>query len=649
MTRNAARVPETARESGSAASRRAYALGRGCFLALVAATPLVIGLLPPQVGSFAAFSAFDIFDLPKAVAILVLSGLSLAALCVSVMRGESGFRWHPVLWIVVGLFGWAGVSTLFSASPALSVWGSHYGNEGLVAVFGYALVAFLAVQYVRSTHDLRVVAVAAVASASLVSAYAVLQSAGLDPVRWIGETGRATSTFGNADLLGTYLVFPLALALGSALSTPPGWRRSGWWAAVALIVAAFAATGTRGAWIGALVAAPCVGLAGWGAGWKASRGRKVAIGGLAVAGIAASAATIVMVRPRMAGSATTLASTLERLSNGRTVIWLTGLRGWLERPITGWGPDGFDRAFQSAVGADWYALIEGLQTAQNAHNFLVQTLVTLGVPGLTLTVWALASTAVASYRGSRSVTGPARLLFVALWGALIGLIVALLFGVSMPAVSVWLWLTVGLLLAPMSHAVRVPRIAAPAAALGIALAVWAGTWLVADVIVGRAMQMEAGPAQVSQLETAARLNPATPNYGWLVADALVNQALAERAAGQSSQAVDETLLRAISAYRAATQADRGNGMLRTGFANVLVAYAASHRQTDAARMAVQVASEAVALAPRNPAALGALARAYSVSGRREEAQATARLAREVAPAYAAETLGSLGLESTTTP
>jgi hypothetical protein len=243
------------------------------------------------------------------------------------------------------------------------------------------------------------------------------------------------------------------------------------------------------------------------------------------------------------------------------------------------------------------------------------------------------------------------MLLVALWGALIGTIVALVFGVTVPAVSVWLWLTVGLLLASVSHRVPVPRkaVLAAGAGLGVALALWAGSWLVADVVVGRGMEMGPGPTQVSELEAAARLDPISPNYRWLVADALVNEALAQQSAGGSPQAVDETMLRAISAYDAAASANRGDAMLRAAFANVLVGYASRHPGTDAARRAVDVALEAVALAPRNPAALGALARAYEVSGRHDDAVKTARLAREVAPAYAQQTLGSLGLETTTTP
>jgi hypothetical protein len=232
------------------------------------------------------------------------------------------------------------------------------------------------------------------------------------------------------------------------------------------------------------------------------------------------------------------------------------------------------------------------------------------------------------------------------------LIVALAVGVTLAPVSVWLWLTVGLLLAPSSQRVTLPApkvIMGVGAFLGVALLMWAGSWLGADVIAGQAMVMPAGPAQVARLEAAARLNPLAPNYRWLVADSLVNQAVAEQRAGLAPRTFDATTLRALAKYDAAASINPGDALVRTAYANVLVAYAARHPETDAAKLAVQIALEAVTLAPRNPAGLGALARAYDVSGRREEANQTARLAREVAPEYSMQTLGSLGLETTATP
>jgi O-antigen ligase len=648
----AATVAQGGSESRGDAHGRAYALGRGLFLALIALTPLVIGGLPSQVGSLSLFSAYDPVGLPKLVTFLVLSGASLAALCVSVARKEAELYWHPVLWVVVALLGWAAISTVFSVSPWLSVWGSYYVYEGLVAILGYGLVAFLAVQYVRSARDLRTVMVTAAVSGLLVAAYALMQQFELDPFSWGGgETSRVFSTFGNADMLGEYLVFPFALAVGLALSRSRRSASLGWWSASVLIAAALVATITRGAWLAAAVMLVCIALAGWQGVWRGSRRRKLVFGGLAVAVIAATVVAVVFARSGLAGSSTTLSSWLAQVSNGRTVIWLTGLRAWLEHPIAGWGPGGFVRAFESAVGADWYAVAPVGGTIDDAHSLIIQAFVTLGIPGLLLMMWALVKTAIESLRRLVAAEGRERLLSVALWGALIGMMVALTFGVGLPDVSVWLWLTVGLLLAPIAH--RVPplhrAVLTTAGALGIAIALWAGSWMVADVVVGRAMKRDAGPAQVAELETAVRLNPLSQNYREFVGDALVNEGFAEQRAGSSPQTVEETMRRAVSAYESAATADRGDIYTRVKLANLLVEFATIYPESDAAQRAVVAAQDAVRLAPHNATTLVALARAYAAAGNLDEAGKTARLARSVAPAYSAETLGSLGLDGASTP
>jgi tetratricopeptide (TPR) repeat protein len=231
------------------------------------------------------------------------------------------------------------------------------------------------------------------------------------------------------------------------------------------------------------------------------------------------------------------------------------------------------------------------------------------------------------------------------------MITALTLGVGLPDVAVWLWLTVGLLLAPAAHRVPAPRrgVLATAALLGLALAVWAGSWMVADVFVGRAMKREAGPAQVSELETAVRLNPLSQNYREFVGDALVKEAFAEQSAGSSAQTVEQSMRRALSAYEAAVAADRGDMYTRVKLADLLVQFAAVYPESDAAQRAVSAAQDAVRLAPHNATTLVVLARAYQAAGSLDEAVKTARLARSVAPEYAAQTLGSLGLDGASAP
>jgi len=99
----------------------------------------------------------------------------------------------------------------------------------------------------------------------------------------------------------------------------------------------------------------------------------------------------------------------------------------------------------------------------------------------------------------------------------------------------------------------------------------------------------------------------------------------------------------------AAAADRNDVLVRVALAHVLTDYAVGHPESDAARRAVDMASEAVGIGPRDAAALVVLAQAYRAAGRSDEAEKTARVARQVAPAYAAQVLGSLGLGTGTAP
>ena len=101
--------------------------------------------------------------------------------------------------------------------------------------------------------------------------------------------------------------------------------------------------------------------------------------------------------------------------------------------------------------------------------------------------------------------------------------------------------------------------------------------------------------------------------------------------------------------QAAVAADGGDVLARIGLANLLIESARVHPESDAAQRAVDVARAAGRLAPQNAEVLVTLALAYQAAGRADDAEDTARLARSVAPAYAVQTLGSLGLNGSSAP
>jgi putative inorganic carbon (HCO3(-)) transporter len=641
------RRPKSARAvKAQEPSRRGPALAAGwyLYLAAIALVPVVMGALPPSFGAIAAVRAYDPFSLFKLCVLCALIGLSAAAWGIALVRGETELYWRPALWVILSATGWGVVSAIFSSSIPLAIWGAQGRNDGLVAFFAYFLVAGLGVQYIRSFARMRAVMVAVVFSSLPVSLYAALQNSGIDPWQWQNSVGRVAGSLGNPDLLGTFLVLPVICALGLALTASGRVSAIAWGATSLVPLYALYISQTRGAWIGLVAALAAGAIALWPRTFTGTPKRRIAFVAVIVLAVALGVATV-FIRAERAAGAHGLAAELTQLSNGRTVIWAIALQAWLSHPIVGWGPDAFARAFSSAVNASWYALVAGTYTSvDNAHNFFIERLVTLGLPGLLLTLWALGAGVVRGLKEAPSDPRDRRLV-LAVWSALVGLLVALFFGVTAPEVVVWPWLCAGLLLA--AGASRVENVRAStgwiAALVGVALTVLVGSWLLADFTAGEAMQMPTGPDKVASLANASAINPLAEIYRGLIGDSLLNEAVAEQQQGQPPATADATLERGIVAYQDAAAFDRGDPVIRAALANLLIGFAKNHPESNAATQAVAVAEEARALAPHDAAVLTTLARAYQVDGRDADARAAARLARQVAPDYANQTLGPLGL------
>lgn len=617
------------------------------FLTMVAVVPLLVGAMPRLLGALAIWRAADPLVLPKVVAMVALSGISLASFAVATMRREVEVRWHPAMWVVLGLCAWTAVSAAVSSAPWRGVLGGYNSNDGLIAMLDYAIVAFLAIQYIRRPRHLRTLSIVAVISGALVSLYGLLQFWGIDP--FYAETPvRIFSTFGNPDMLADYLVFPFVLSVGLALTAKTTRARVACWASAGLLSAVLIASGTRGGWLGALCALGCLFFAVWNPQWVESPRRVIRIAVVSLAVLLVGATWVWYANP-LAGRKISLANGLLGATSGRTIIWATGLRAWLTRPVFGWGPDAFGRAFDSAVRADWFSVVEGLQKADTAHSIVIQLVTTIGLPGLLLFVSAL----VWALWASRSALGHARsggdMLRAAVWAAVVGQVVALLFGVTQPPVTVWLWLSVGMLLAaeasPAGERSHM-TVASIGAVTGVALAVWSVSWLVADVYAGWAQQQPIGETQLAAYERAAAINPVLMDYRWLVAESAGELGNAYRKAGRRDLAAPFAA-RAVREYGRAMTMDPGDAMLKVAAAGDLQYYGRTYADMAALQEGVRVAEAAAALAPQNPAALVVLAQAYQSVGRTQDAERIGRLARSISPAYAAENLGDIG--GSTTP
>jgi O-antigen ligase len=220
----------------------------------------------------------------------------------------------------------------------------------------------------------RRIAFALQAAAVAVAAIAVLQWAGMDPwalAGWVpareyGPRMRVFATLGNPNYVGAFLAALLPVIVVAALGPERRWTSM---APLAVTIAGIAATGSRGAWLGAAA----------GAAW-------LAIGG-AIRDRARLAALVAVVA--VVGTAVVLgpARGLGETVRGRTYIWSVTAPHLLAHPLTGWGPGSFQVTYpgweaeriERSVDAD----VRAYATAQrHAHNDYVERLSDLGVPGL---------------------------------------------------------------------------------------------------------------------------------------------------------------------------------------------------------------------------------------------------------------------------
>lgn len=115
------------------------------------------------------------------------------------------------------------LSTLFSITPRVSLWGSYQRLQGTYTTFSYIVIFFLALEGLRRREQLdRLVTVVVLVSLPI-SLYGLIQHNQLDPLPWGGDvTARVASNMGNSIFVSAYLIMAVLLTLarlvGSSLA-----------------------------------------------------------------------------------------------------------------------------------------------------------------------------------------------------------------------------------------------------------------------------------------------------------------------------------------------------------------------------------------------------------------------------------------------
>ncbi len=306
------------------------------------------------------------------------------------------------------------LSAVAGVNLSNSLWSDYHRMTGLWDVFHWLLFALVCASVLCTARMWAIVLNGNLAVSLLLSLLALARAYGLPG---FVEGGRVYSTTGNPSYLAAILVVTSILAAGLLAQSFTGdakedwharrrlWAMRGFWAGVALLgVWVIFLTGTRGA----LAALAAGGLVMTGVAMVRHRQliKPVTIGAgglLLAAGVLAAADLGGALRPGAQGQTTLsrLAHTTISETSVATRLELLGMawRGFLAKPLLGWGHDNFGSVFDRYAQPSLYQYDEG--DYAYPHNKLAEELATKGIVGLAayLALWGVLLWAALRFRG----------------------------------------------------------------------------------------------------------------------------------------------------------------------------------------------------------------------------------------------------------
>lgn len=618
---------------------------------LIFVTPIVIANWT-WIGFQLPFT-YDQFDIIKVLSQRVFTLVAFGAWAWDFFSHGGKLRRSKIDYVILALLAWIVLTTFTSIHWQTALFGKYRRFEGLLAFVNYAFIFFMVTQMADRASRIRTLARTLFLAGALVSFYGVMQYFGVDPIGWGTlpfEANRAFSTYGNPDMLGGFLIFPLVISLALALSESDVFMRVTYWIGFLLAVFAWIVAFTRGAWIGGAFGLAIIIFV-------AVR-HKVKLNTVdwSFVGLVGVAATWIVIASLSAKSSVMnvwlrLSSIFDKNDGSartRFEIWQAAIDAIKDRPVFGFGADTFRLVFPRYKPAQYVSDAGYLSVADNVHNYPLQIATALGIPGFLLlygtfgaAAWFSAPLVFKKHEGSE------RLVLAGFWAAAAGYLASLSFGISVTGNSFLLWVAMAVVLSPLARVVEVRKfgggtlVAATILVLVCVLLVGSFVYTVADNHYLKARLVTQGQTRIDEVKRAIELNPFNDMYraelGLAYMDMTVS-AITQYTSGGASDPAARAI--AQSAFDKTEQAlldaiefvpwEYDNYVFITS----MYSMGAEYLDPGYSEKAVEFGEKGVEVEPYGPAVRFQLSRALMRLGRFDEAQKHLETAVDLDPNYA---------------
>ena len=360
----------------------------------------------PYADSFFPFISGKAFFFRILVEIAVVAWIVLATLD---KEYRPRYSWISVL--AVSFVTWMFIADAFAPNAVKAFWSNFERMEGWVLLIHLLGFFFAAGAVLRVEKKWRAWFLTSLGVSVVICIYALLQINGSLTIHQ--GSVRIDATLGNSAYLAVYLLFSVFVALWLALTESRAWLKWSLFVLAGIEAILIFFTETRGTVIGLVIALVLASLLT--AFTAGQRARRMASGALVLIFVLAGSFYLGRNSAFVQNNHVLQRVASISLNDGQTrfTIWSMAFKGVMERPLIGWGQEGFNYVFDKHYDPSLYRQEPWFD---RAHNAFIDWLTAGGIPAFVFYVGLFGTALILLWRNSQ-LSRPER---IALTAALVG-------------------------------------------------------------------------------------------------------------------------------------------------------------------------------------------------------------------------------------